>query len=53
LAVVMRAQTVAQRAPPPSEPANRWFLRPSATGPDRALDRIVVEVDTTIVEEAA
>ena len=32
LAVAMREQTVAQRTPPPSEPANRWFFRPSATG---------------------
>src|SRR5258707_8807668 len=31
-AVAMREQTVAHRTPPPSEPANRWFLRPSATG---------------------
>src|SRR5947209_2312150 len=28
----MREQTVAHRSAPPSEPANRWFLRPSATG---------------------
>src|ERR1700755_1754132 len=28
----MREQIVAHRAAPPSEPANRWFLRPSATG---------------------
>lgn len=26
------AHTVAQRAAPPSEPAKRWFLRPSAIG---------------------
>ena len=31
-AVAMREQTVAHRSPPPSEPANRWFLRPRATG---------------------
>jgi hypothetical protein len=31
-AVAMREQTVAHRMPPPSEPANRWFLRPSAMG---------------------
>lgn len=30
--VSMSLHTVAQRAPPPSLPANRWFLRPSATG---------------------
>ena len=29
-AVAIREQTVAQRTPPPSEPAKRWFLRPSA-----------------------
>jgi hypothetical protein len=29
-AVAMREQMVAHRTPPPSEPANRWFLRPSA-----------------------
>src|ERR1700730_3484963 len=28
----MREQTIAQRTPPPSEPAKRWFLRPSAIG---------------------
>jgi hypothetical protein len=28
-------------------------LAPERDGPDRTLDRIVVEVDTTIVEEAA
>ena len=32
LAVVMSEQTVAQRSAPPSDPANRWFLRPSVTG---------------------
>src|SRR5882762_877900 len=28
----VREQMVAHRTPPPSEPANRWFLRPSAMG---------------------
>jgi hypothetical protein len=35
-AVAMREQTVAHRTPPPSEPANRWFLRPSVTAAARA-----------------
>src|SRR6185437_15229425 len=28
----MSEQTIAQRSAPPSEPANRWFLRPKAIG---------------------
>ena len=32
LAVVISEQTMAQRSAPPSEPANRWFLRPRAIG---------------------
>ena len=47
-AVAMREQMVAHRTPPPSEPANRWFLR---DGPDGALDRIVVEFDAAVIEE--
>ena len=31
-AVVINEHTMAQRSAPPSEPANRWFLRPRATG---------------------
>src|SRR5438034_8290875 len=53
LAVAIREQTVAHRAPPPSEPANRWFLRPKRDGSDRTFNRIVVEVDTAIVQETA
>jgi hypothetical protein len=48
-AVAMREQTVAHRTAPPSEPANRWFLRDGSNG---ALDRVVVELDTTVIEEA-
>jgi hypothetical protein len=45
-AVAMSEQTVAHRTPPPSEPANRWFLR------NGALDQIVIEFDTAVIEEA-
>jgi hypothetical protein len=50
LAVAMREQTVAHRAPPPSEPA---ILAPERDGPNRRLDRIVVEIDTAIIQETA
>ncbi len=53
LAVVMREQTVAQRSAPPSDPANRWFLRPSVNGPDRALNGVGVEFKAAIIQEAA
>jgi len=48
----MREQTVAHRAPPPSDPANRWFLRPERDRADDALDGIGVEFDAAIIEEA-
>jgi hypothetical protein len=43
---------VAYRAPPPSEPANRWFFSPERDRADGTLDRIVVEFDAAVIEES-
>src|ERR1700680_4143127 len=48
----MREQTIAQRTPPPSEPAKRWFLRPSAIGLI-ARSAGLFELDAAIIDKAA
>ena len=43
---------MAQRRAPPSEPAKRWFLRPSAMG-RMACRRCWCRADAAVVEDAA
>lgn len=44
---------MAQRRPPPSEPANKMILSAEGHGPDGAFDRVVVELDAAVIEESA
>ena len=48
----MSEAMTAQCSPPPSEPAKRWFLRPSAIGRIERSTTLESNLDAAVVEEA-
>jgi hypothetical protein len=52
-AVVMREQTVAQRAAPPLEFCEEVVLAAERDGADGAFDGVGVEFDAAVIKEAA